>query len=464
MIFLSEPRGRFVEDIYIGKKLEPDTEIPYKAYIPAEYNGTQPAALLIGLDGLNILQVQVMDQLISEGTAPVCIMIGIGPGILRATNPEGADRGMRAEEYDQTGRGFPDFLIHEFIPWICAQEHLVLSPEADMHMIGGGSSGACFAWNAAWYRNDYFHRAFLSSPSFIAFRGGEELLVLARKSETRPIRAYVTVGSDEPNQYAGSSYCVGLSTESALKYAGYDFTFEYFEGGHHCCGIDDPKVHERVLRYLWKDWQIKPIRPIHFPDRISRMVDLESVWHEDAGPMPEKCQAKTDQGIYSFNLNTIILTTPEGNTQIVADDFEEITAVAISTDRWRLYIADKKRRFIFAMSICSDGSLKDKYILAPLHLAMDCRIIGAMDLCVDIQDRIYAATELGIQGIVSFGITDSIIPLPGDLPIDKIAFGGPSHDVLFAKSGNRIFKRKWKIRGHLENDVLTMPSTPGYND
>ncbi len=459
-----ELHGRFSEGVYIGKKLKPDTEFPYKLYIPAEYDKSQPAGLIIMQDELYMSQVQAMDKLIDEGAMPVCIAIGITAGTLRATRPDGANRMMRAEEYDQIGRGYPDFLIEEFIPWICDKENLVLSPEADMHMISGGSSGGSCAWNAAWYRNDYFRRVLLSSPSFIAFRGGEELLTLARKAETKPIRAYLTVASNEPNQYAGSSYCVGISAESAFKYAGYEFAYEFFEGGGHCEGLWDPQVQERVLRYLWKDWKTTPVRPLHFPDRISRLIDLDSSWQESSEPMPVKCRAKTEYGIYCFDRNAVLLTTPEGKTRIVADDFDEIGAVAISTDRWRLYIADKKRRYIFAMSICPDGSLKDKYILAPLHLAEDCRKIGAVDICVDIQDRVYAATELGIQGIISFGITDSIIPLPGNLPVDQIAFGGLSNDVLYAKSGNRIFRRQWKIRGLLENDAPVEPSTPSYND
>ena len=464
MVTIPEPHGRIIEGIFVGKKLKPDTVFSYKAYIPAEYDGTVPAALLICQDGLNITQVKVEDQLIAEGAMPVCIAIGLMPGSLKATREGAEDRYMRAEEYDQTGRGYPDFLVEEFIPWLCEREHLLISNSADMHMISGGSSGASCAWNAAWYRNDYFHRVFLSSPSFIAFRGGEELLVLVRKAETRSIRAYLTLGTNEPNQYAGSSYCVGLAAESALKYAGYEFAFKLFEGGGHCCGLNDPVVQEDVLRYLWKDWQSSPIRPIHLPDRISRMVDMDSVWEEVYVQIPEKCRAKTEQGIYSFNRNTILLTTPEGKTRVVADDFEEITSVAVSTDRWRLYIADKRRRYIFAMSICPDGSLKDKYILAPIHLSADCRQIGATDLCVDIQDRIYAATELGIQGIISFGIVDSIIPLPRDLPVQRIAFGGPMHDILYAMSAERVFQRKWKICGCLEEDVPTNPTTPGYND
>jgi len=457
-----EFRGRLVEGDYEGRNYKPGTVFHYGLYVPFEYDGATPAALLIGQDGINESQIRVMDRLIPEKAMPVCIALFIAPGVLKPTRPDGAERGMRAEEYDQVGRGYPDFLAGEIVPWIAQKEHLNLSDSPDMHMISGGSSGGICAWNAAWFRNDFFRRAFLSSPSFIAFRGGEELMTLARKSETRPIRAYMTVGTDEPNQYAGNSYLVALSAKSAMEYAGYNFAFERFEGGEHCHGRNDFDVQERVFRYLWADWNTKPVMPCRNPPRIEAMFDLGSRWTQTDEPMPVKTAATTEAGAFSFTGGRIFLTTPDGVKKAVAEDFQEITAIAVSTDRWRLYIADRARRYVFAMSIGPDGSLKDRYILAPLHLAPDCRTIGAMDLCVDIQDRVYAATELGIQGIVSFGINDSIVPLPGDLPVERLAFGGGAGDVMYARSGGRVFKRQWKVRGHQPSDPPTAPSTPGY--
>ncbi|MCE5185361.1 MAG: hypothetical protein LLF76_04465 [Planctomycetaceae bacterium] len=147
---------------------------------------------------------------------------------------------------------------------------------------------------------------------------------------------------------------------------------------------------------------------------------------------------------------------------LVADGFGEVSAIILSSDRWRLYIADRTRRFIYAMSIMPDGSLGQLYKLAPLHLAHDCQNIGALDLCSDQDDRVYAATDLGVQGIVTFGLTDLIIPLPQDLPAEAVAFGGLDHNILYVKSGKRLFKRKLKV-GAASTSLLPIPSrTPDY--
>ena len=145
---------------------------------------------------------------------------------------------------------------------------------------------------------------------------------------------------------------------------------------------------------------------------------------------------------------------------MVADSFGKITALGISSDKWRLYIADASRRFLYAMSILSDGTLADLYQLAPLHLAYDFCQAGASDIAVLADDRILAATELGIQGVVSFGLTDLILPLPRDLPADQVAVCG---NTLYAASGNQIFVRELQIPA-AGNDVPTVPESPGYGD
>ena len=125
-----------------------------------------------------------------------------------------------------------------------------------------------------------------------------------------------------------------------------------------------------------------------------------------------------------------------------------------------MYIADRERRFIYAMSIQPDGSLTGLYKLASLHLAHDCRTIGAVDTALLANDRLLTATELGIQGIVSFGLTDLILPLPGDLPADRVEVEG---NMLFAASGDRVFCRELKT-GAADPAQKIAPSTPGYGD
>ena len=112
------------------------------------------------------------------------------------------------------------------------------------------------------------------------------------------------------------------------------------------------------------------------------------------------------------------------------------------------------------MNIKEDGTLENLSKLAPLHLKYDFLKPGAADIAVLSNDRVLAATELGVQGVISFGLTDLILPLPGDLAVDKIAVHGTT---LYALAGDELFCRELKIPG-IEAD--SDPSTPdtGYGD
>ena len=112
------------------------------------------------------------------------------------------------------------------------------------------------------------------------------------------------------------------------------------------------------------------------------------------------------------------------------------------------------------MSIFPDGSLDQCYKLAPLHLRHDFTTPGASDITVLADDRILAATELGIQGVVSFGLTDLILPLPGDLPAEKVTV---CQNMLYVASGEQIFVRELKI-SEGKSDTVDAPASPGYGD
>ena len=84
-----------------------------------------------------------------------------------------------------------------------------------------------------------------------------------------------------------------------------------------------------------------------------------------------------------------------------------------------------------------------------------------MDLCVAADDRVFVATELGVQGIVSFGLNDLILPLPNDLPADKVRMEG---NLLYAASGDKIFRRPLAISAPADDGKPLPPKTAGYSD
>ena len=456
--------GRSLDGLeYTGHVFEPGTKFRYAIYLPRQASGKRELALYVLLEYDSKEISPILEGFIEEGIMPAGMFLFVNPGTLPASRKGGISRGMRAEEFDQSGREFPNFLVDELIPTAAKAAGVTLSASPDRHLITGGSSGGMCAWNAAWFRNDYFRRGFLSSPTFSAIRGGEEPMVLLRKTESRPIRIYMTVGTIEPDYFFGSSFYAACNARDAFQFAKYDLKFELFPNEGHCCRRSDPQLLRRVMQFLWNNWKTEPVRTLGNQIRINQILEQGSAWEETKDAFPSKTLPQNEHGAYSFDKTRIYLAVPGKEKTVVADGFSDISGIAVSSDRWRVTIADRGRRFLYAMSILPDGTLGQLYKLAPLHLAHDCRTIGASDLCVDTSDRVYAATELGIQGVVSFGLTDLILPLPGDLPVDRVAFGGSEKNMLYAASGNRVFKRKMRVRAQ-DPSVQTSPTTPGYGD
>ncbi len=451
------------EGDFTGSKIKPGTVHRYKLYIPSKVNPTTPSALYVQQDGMGEFVPELFERLSADGTMPVCVALGVASGSLPATREGGFGRSTRCPEYDGLGPDYANFLIEELIPFVTQEYGLNLSNNQDRHLIAGCSSGGISAWNAAWARNDFFRRVYMNSPTFSAFRGGDSLTVLMRKYETKPIRAYMTVGTDDMRNSAGDWYLEALSANEALKYAQYDFEFEVFQNEGHGARFNDVQVFEKAMRFLWKDWQTQVIQPLGLSPRVADIVTLAEPWRETTEPMPKACVPTLSEGYYSFEPGgRIWLNRADGTSMIAAETNREITSIALSCDRWRLYMADRNRRFVYAMAIQKDGTLADGYAHAHLHLADDCLMLGAAAICVDTLGRLYAATPLGIQMVAHTGHNHAIVPLPGHLPVTGVAFGGDDHDMLYAASNGQVFKRKVLTQGLTETSPLVEPTSPGF--
>ena len=451
------------EGEFTGSKVKPGTVHRYTLYIPSNVNPAQPAALYVQQDGLLEFAPELFEQLSADGTMPVCVALGVGSGSFPATREGGFARSTRSPEYDGLGPDYANFLIEELIPFVRKEYGLNLSDDPNMHVIAGCSSGGIASWNAAWERNDYFRRVYMNSPTFSSFRGGDSLTVLMRKYETKPIRAYMTVGTDDMRNSAGDWYLEAMSASEAMKYAQYDFAFEVFSGGPHGAGFRDAKVFEKAMRFIWKDWQTEVIKPLGLSPRVADLVTLSAPWCETSEPMPKPCVPTIPEGYYSFDQGgRIWLNRADGTRLIAADTKREITSIAISCDRWRLYIADRHRRFVYVMAIQKDGTLTDGYAHAHLHLADDCMILGASAICIDALGRLYAGTQMGIQITSHSGQNNAILPLPGHLPVTRLALGVEDHGMLYAESNGKVFKRKVLTHGLTETSPLGEPMSPAF--
>lgn len=169
-------------------------------------------------------------------------------------------------------------------------------------------------------------------------------------------------------------------------------------------------------------------------------------------------------GTYTANGTEILFTSVDGDCIKVADGYSDISALAISADQKRLYIGDAARGCVYASFLAPDGSLEGRFLHATLHHEPDYRHPGAVDLCVSACDRIFAATDLGIQSVRAFGLIDVILELPfGKVP-EKLEFGEGEPDYLYALADGNVYRRRILDGGRPAADCAHEPLYTGYYD
>jgi sugar lactone lactonase YvrE len=78
---------------------------------------------------------------------------------------------------------------------------------------------------------------------------------------------------------------------------------------------------------------------------------------------------------------------------------------------------------------------------------------------VDREGRLYVATRMGIQFCDQAGRVNGIIPTPNGR-VANVAFGGENFDTLFACAGDKVFKRKVKVKGAQAWSAPQRPQAP----
>ncbi len=233
----------------------------YWVYVPAQYDSTRPAALMVFQDGhtyvneIGDFRVPVVyDNLIHQKKLPVTICLFVNPGHDTRIFPENRYYARnRAEEYDVLNDKYATMLIDEIIPELKRKYNI--SNDAMMHGIGGLSSGAICAFTAAWERSDYFHKVLSHIGSYTNIRGGHSYPFMIRNHKKKNIKIFMQDGINDLNNELGDWWLANLQMESALKFKGYEFKFEKGVGTH--SGKHGGAILPESLIWLWSDVLIK---------------------------------------------------------------------------------------------------------------------------------------------------------------------------------------------------------------
>ena len=396
-----------IEGGITGKKFKP--QIHYRFLLNVPQIKAKEFALLIEHDGQNDAIVNSMLRLADEGKAPYTVVIGLSSGKL--TMPNGEIRDMRLNSYDYFDREFGDFIVYELIPYVEKTYGIKFSKSPDMHMLSGGSSGGISAFTVAWFHSDYFHRVYMSSPSFLAMGRGNEIPCLLRKFEAKPIKIYEEYSENEPNDYFGWSKGIDEETYVGLYFAGYDYKSKFFPGEGHCSRYKNEE--EAYLRnaWLWENYQT-PVAPRCNSKRLDKIVPFGTGW--------EKCDV-----------------FPDCENTVANGLLEMYDKVVLSNDNQAFYAANQNDDTVYMHLNGETVNASCRTTHAYLHTIPKQKIKGAIDMAVDKTDRLFVLTQMGIQCVRSYGLIDAILNLPDSAKPLKIAVT----DALYVETESGVYRR-----------------------
>jgi enterochelin esterase family protein len=287
------PKGTIHGPFALPSKAYPGTSHTYWVYVPAQYDPSVSASLMVYNDGQaymapdgDVRAQNVMDNLIYRREIPVMIAVFINPG-RRPDQPEptpkdwGDRNTNRPTEYNSLDDRYARVIVDELLPVLYKEYNI--SKDPDRHGIGGASSGAIAAFTVAWERPGDFHKVLSVVGSFVNLRGGNVYPEIIRKSEKKPIRVFLQDGRNDNRGVRGQGdydqtrdwFYQNVRLMQALTEKGYDVNYTWGMNlhGQKMGGAIMPEM----MRWLWRDHQVsvdpKDMVERSFNEPVKKAVD-----------------------------------------------------------------------------------------------------------------------------------------------------------------------------------------------
>lgn len=247
------PTGTVEKRTWDASSIYPGTTHDYRIYVPAQYTGAEPAAVMVFQDGEFYVDPEgpvraatVFDNLIHRGEMPVTIGVFINPGMKELPWDQ------RSIQYASVADTYARFLLEEILPEVGKDYNL--TDEAAGRAIAGMSDGGLASFTAAWQRPDAFSKVVSHVGSYTRHLGGSQYPHLIRSTRGNPkaIRVFLQDGENDINLAEGNWTLANLQMDSALMFARYDYRFEMGTGGHDL--KHGGAIFPDTLRWLWRDY------------------------------------------------------------------------------------------------------------------------------------------------------------------------------------------------------------------
>ena len=267
------PKGKVIGPTALPSTVYPNTTRDYWVYMPAQYDASKPACLMIFFDGHAYVGLKgnyripyVFDNLIYRREMPVTIAVFINPGHRpdqkEATDADWGDGTTnRRVEYNALDDRYSKLIVDELLPVL--KKEYKLSDDPECRAISGASSGAICAFTVAWHRPDQFRKVVSTIGSFTNIMGGHVYPDLIRQGERKPIRIFLQDGvNDNRGMRRGGTYdptrdwhAQNIKMVEALTEKKYDVNYTWGIGTH--SNKPGGAIMPDMLRWLWRDYPRK---------------------------------------------------------------------------------------------------------------------------------------------------------------------------------------------------------------
>jgi enterochelin esterase family protein len=265
------PKGKLIGPTVLPSDAYPGTQHTYWVYVPVQYDGGEPASLMVFNDGQAFIDMDgsvrapnVLDNLIYRRELPTMISVFINPGRTpdqpEPTPKDWGDRSTnRPTEYNTLDDKYARVICDELLPVL--KKDYNISPDPERRGIGGASSGAIAAFTVAWQRPSEFQKVLSVVGSFVDLRGGHAYPDIILKAEKKPLRVFLVDGRNDnrgEGRNRGGNYnpnrdwfLQNTRMAEALTKQGYDLNFIWGIGLHG--QKQGGAVLPEMMRWLWRD-------------------------------------------------------------------------------------------------------------------------------------------------------------------------------------------------------------------
>lgn len=229
------PVGTVTNGTLSDSAVYPGVSWDYWVYVPAQYDGTEPAALFVLTDGGvyeggSYETATVLDNLIAQGAMPTTIAVFVDPG----ENNQG--QSQRSLEYDTPDANFVTFVLDDLLPE--TTDAFEITDDPSLRAIGGRSSGGSAAFTAAWERPDAFGLVYTTLGSFVQLRANadgefsDKYPAEIAATDRKPLRVNLLSGINDLDNQFGNWRDAHMDMTTALDCAGYDYRSGFGESVH----------------------------------------------------------------------------------------------------------------------------------------------------------------------------------------------------------------------------------------